>query len=143
MPGSEWSRRGLAPAGVGFSPDGTRLASAGRDGTVWLADDGAKLKAESFALFGRSLDIALRVAAGDPAPADVPFKSFHYYEGVSEKVERAQLVSETCERQLLKTLRATFLSVPTMRTDCAEQTPASATAPAPKQEPADDRPAEP
>ena len=101
--------------------------------TTWLADDGARLKAESIALFGQSLDIALRVAAGDPVAADAPFKSFHYYEGTSDKVERAQLVSETCERLLLRTLRATFLSVPTMRTDCApdEHAPPTTARPGP------------
>jgi hypothetical protein len=107
--------------------------SADAPAATWLADDGAKLKTESIALFGQSLDIALRVAAGDPVPSDAPFKSFHYYEGASDKVERAQLVSETCGRLLLKTLRATFLSVPTMRT-CAsdDQMPALGIAPAPK-----------
>ena len=107
--------------------------SADAPAATWLADDGAKLRAESVALFGQSLDVALRIAAIDSVRADVPFKSFHYYEGGSDMVERAQPVGETCERLLLKTLRATFMSVPTMRTDCAADGPtaASGTAPAP------------
>lgn len=100
---------------------------------TWLADDGAKLKSESVALFAQSLDVALRVAAGDPVRPDRPFRSFHYYEGAADMVERAQLASETCERLLLRTLRAAFLSVPTMRTDCGSesQTPPAAAVPPP------------
>jgi hypothetical protein len=114
-----------------------RVVSARLDAAAaaanWLADDGAKLKSESVALFGQSLDVAFRVAAGNPVRPDTPFKSFHYYEGASDMVERAQLASETCERLLLRTLRATFLSVPTTRTDCGSdgQMPRVGAAPTP------------
>jgi hypothetical protein len=87
-------------------------------GALWMADGGARLKAESAALFGQALDVVLRLAEGESVPADASFTTFHYSEGRAEKLERAQVVSGTCDRVLLKTLRGEYWSVPTTRTDC-------------------------
>jgi hypothetical protein len=103
---------------------------AGDPVATWTAEDGTRLRAESAALFGESLDIALRASAGAPLPAEAPFKTFHYREGDADKIERAQLVSASCERLLLKTLRGAFLSVPAPRADCDSDPPRPAAEPA-------------
>jgi hypothetical protein len=98
---------------------------------MWNASGGAKLKAVSVALFAQSLDIGLRLAAGEAIPADAPFKTVRYSEGGSERMERAQLLSDTCDRLVIRTLRGEFWSVPTLRNDCgavsSNAAPAAAT----------------
>jgi hypothetical protein len=84
----------------------------------WTVDNGEPLKTLSAELLGQSLEVAQRLAAGVPVAADASYRTVRYHEGTAEKIVRAQLVAATCDRMLLKTLRDTFLSVPTMRADC-------------------------
>ena len=78
----------------------------------WTADQGEKLKEESAALFAESLDIALREVAGGSAQNSNAFKTIRYVEGSTEKMERAQIISERCNRVVIKTLRGSLMSVP-------------------------------
>ncbi|MDB5801787.1 MAG: hypothetical protein JWL63_2726 [Rhodocyclales bacterium] len=95
-----------------------RIVATPRNGddiaTGWLANNGEKLKEESASLFAESLDIALtdiRKAAGSAA---APQKTVRYPEGGIEKMERGELVSEFCNRVVIKTLRGWLMSVPSL-----------------------------
>lgn len=78
----------------------------------WKDDAGAALKAESASLLAHSLALALQEPAS-PAAADAPaFRTVRYPEGEVEKMERAQVLSQACERQVIRTLRGWLMSVP-------------------------------
>jgi hypothetical protein len=79
---------------------------------VWLAEQGRRLTDESAALFAESLDVAIGEATGAPGFADMPHRTFRYFEGGIEKMERAQLVEQGCERALIRTLRGWLMSIP-------------------------------
>lgn len=78
----------------------------------WSGRNGESLKEESASLLAHSLDLALRDAARNPAAEETPFKTVRYQEGEVEKIERAQMVSRTCRRHVVRTLRGWLLSVP-------------------------------
>jgi len=78
----------------------------------WKDDAGAALKAESASLLAHSLALALQETAR-PAAADAPaFRTVRYREGEAEKMERAQVLSQACQRQVIRTLRGGLMSVP-------------------------------
>jgi hypothetical protein len=81
----------------------------------WNADQGEKLKEESANLFAESLEMALAEVSGEPIENKNPYRTVRYYQGRTEKMERSQLVSENCERKVLKTLRGWLMSVPSMQ----------------------------
>ena len=83
--------------------------------SFWTADNGKKLKEESVDLFAQSVDIALREAANMANPNNNAHKTFRYLEGGAKKTERGQLISEQCDRVIIKTLRGTPMSIPTQR----------------------------
>jgi hypothetical protein len=101
-----------------------RIVSHPAEGTdllgYWGAGDGPRLKDESAALLAESLDVALLDIGGVVAQGDAPFRTVRYFEGGGERMERAQVVSERCNRLVLKTLRGGLMSVPPKTpTDCA------------------------
>jgi hypothetical protein len=78
----------------------------------WKDDAGAALKAESASLLAHSLALALQEPAS-PAAGDAPaFRTVRYREGEAEKMERAQVLSQACDRQVIRTLRGWLMSVP-------------------------------
>jgi hypothetical protein len=78
----------------------------------WKDDTGAAIKAESTNLLAHSLALALQETAR-PAAGDAPaFRTVRYREGETEKMERAQVLSQACQRQVIKTLRGWLMSVP-------------------------------
>ncbi len=80
--------------------------------SLWLGDEGRRLTDESARLFAESLDVAL-ADVSRPAGGDAPVaRTFRYAEGGAEKMERAQLVEERCDRTLVRTLRGWLLSMP-------------------------------
>src|SRR5213594_1284277 len=97
--------------------------SAGDLPDFWIAGGGEKMKDESAGLLAESLDIALKQAAGDDASDANAHKTFRYLEGSTERMERGQLVSERCDRVVLKTLRGWLMSVPARQpaAGCAEK----------------------
>ncbi len=83
----------------------------GAETDFWSANGGSKLKEESAGLLAHSLDIAIVEATNAPGK-DSAQKTFRYLEGSAEKMERAQLISEHCNRVVIKTLRGWLMSVP-------------------------------
>jgi hypothetical protein len=78
----------------------------------WKDNAGAALKAESASLLAHSLTLALRETER-PAAGDTPaFRTVRYREGEAEKMERAQVLSQACNRQVIKTLRGWLMSIP-------------------------------
>jgi len=94
------------------------LAGADRAG-LWTANGGEKLKEESSSLFAESLDIAARHAGGGLEGKGVQ-RTFRYFEGGTERMERAELLADLCSRLVLKTLRGDIMSVPARRPADAE-----------------------
>lgn len=88
----------------------------------WLSGEAEKLKDESALLMAESLDIvvsALDAAASSPVVTE---RTFRYREGNVEKIERAQLVAERCDRVLIKTLRGSLISFPSTASTCDQLT---------------------
>lgn len=80
---------------------------------VWLAEQGQRLRQESQTLYAHSLRIILNELAQGLSPAaDSPQRTFRYPEGATQRMERAQLLSQHCERVIVRTLRGWVLSVP-------------------------------
>ena len=79
---------------------------------LWLESEGRRLVDSSVALFAESLDIALDQASLPTVEEKSPYRTFRYAEGGSERMERAQLVSESCGRTLIRTLRGWLMSIP-------------------------------
>jgi hypothetical protein len=78
----------------------------------WSERNGEPIKEEATSLLAHSLDLALKEAARSTPADETPFKTVRYPEGQHEKIERAQLVSRACHRQVVRTLRGWLLSVP-------------------------------
>ncbi|GAB4567643.1 MAG: hypothetical protein Tsb007_42270 [Rhizobacter sp.] len=78
----------------------------------WSAEEGLLLRKESAALFAESLDLVLAELEKGPDTAELMQKTVRYPEGGGERMERAALLSERCDRVLLKTLRGGLMSVP-------------------------------
>ena len=93
-----------------------KVVSRPRDGddlhAVWSANDGEQLKEESAKLLGHAIDIALRDAGGAFGRVDAPHRTYRYPEGAIERMERASLVADLCDRRVVKTLRGWLLSIP-------------------------------
>jgi hypothetical protein len=77
----------------------------------WAERDGEPLRAESAFLFAHSLEVALNEAAG-AGKESRPQRTYRYLEGRTERMERAELVSEQCSRLVVRTLRGWLLSIP-------------------------------
>lgn len=94
----------------------------------WSADNGKNLKQVSVDLFAESMDIGLNDAINMAKPNNNAHKTFRYLEGKNEKMERGQLVSEYCDRVVIKTLREAPMSIPVRRdtsgphSECGQQT---------------------
>lgn len=100
----------------------TEAASAPELTPMWLEADGRRLIESSVGLFAESLDVALEQASASAVDASTPHRTFRYAEGGSERMERAQLVSERCGRTLIRTLRGWLLSIPKVsETSCGSK----------------------
>jgi len=104
MPPSPSASAVTAPAEAASAPELTPM---------WLESDGRRLIESSVELFAESLDVALEQASASALDATAPHRTFRYAEGGSERMERAQLVSERCGRTLIRTLRGWLMSIPT------------------------------
>ncbi|MBC7957340.1 MAG: hypothetical protein H7Y33_15890 [Cytophagales bacterium] len=90
------------------------------------------LRHESALLLAESVDLVLAELAKGPDATELSQKTIRYPEGGGEKMERAALVGERCDRVLLKTLRGWLMSVPRQvasGTACEGERSAGATAP--------------
>jgi hypothetical protein len=90
---------------------------------AWKNDDGALIRSTSSDLLAESLKVALEDVRAVQT-AEERHRTFRYREGGFERIERAQLVSEECHRQVLRTLRGWLLSIPASRsTTCSAPAP--------------------
>jgi hypothetical protein len=79
--------------------------------SYWSDDNGSALKDRSAALFAESVDTALRAMTASASP-DAPHRTVRYRLGGEERMERAQVLSERCDRLLIRNLRGWLMSVP-------------------------------
>jgi hypothetical protein len=86
---------------------------------LWGADQAKMLRATSASLLALSLDVALDEAVRTPAQAG-PQRTVRYAEGKVERMERAELLSEQCNRVLMRTLRGWVMSVPSTKAAAAD-----------------------
>jgi len=77
----------------------------------WFDDDASALKRQSAEMLADSLNLALAAMNGK-APREGPQRTVRYRQGNEEKFERAQVLSEHCDRLLLRNLRGWLMSVP-------------------------------
>lgn len=86
----------------------------------WSADNGERLKSEAARLFADSLQVALR--HGSQSVDAIAQRTVRYMEGGGEKMERAHVVSRTCTRVVMISLRGALMSVPAKgrAEDCPE-----------------------
>ena len=82
--------------------------------SIWLANEGTRLKSEAVDLLKEALRVSVDVAlaSADESAGSPKQKTVRYMQGGEERVERAQLVNESCDRLVLKTLRGELMSVP-------------------------------
>jgi len=79
----------------------------------WSDHQGENLRRETVRLLAESLDLALGSAAVAAAQRGAePHKTVRYTFGSAEKMERGQVVAESCERIVIRTLRGWLMSVP-------------------------------
>ena len=90
----------------------------------WNANAGEALKGQSIGLFAESLDLALGdIAGGRERTKAAPHRTVRYLEGGVQRMERAQVIDESCKRLVLRNLRGWLMSVPPRRDagePCAE-----------------------
>ena len=78
---------------------------------AWTADNGAALKLAASAMQAEALDVAL-LQTRHPVDDKLPFRTLRYALGDIEKMERGQLLAETCEHLVIRTLRGGLMVVP-------------------------------
>lgn len=88
----------------------------------WAADAGRRLRDESVRLLAWSIDLALDESIAARVPSDAAYRTVRFPEGSGERIERAQLLEESCGRRTMRTLRGTLMSVPSVG-DCAASQP--------------------
>lgn len=88
----------------------------------WAANDGERIKDESARLVAESFDIAFDDVAKTAVAGSAPYRTIRYLEGAVERIERAQVLAEQCERLLIRTLRGNLMSVPLARSAMPETT---------------------
>src|SRR5258708_6934425 len=88
-------------------------ASVGEDSeNTWMIQDGALLASTSVDLLRESVSLALSDLHGDFAGHAAMYHTVRYPRGGRERMERAQILRESRERVVLKTLRGWIMSVP-------------------------------
>jgi hypothetical protein len=80
----------------------------------WISEDGAELKALAVEELRDSLSLALTDALRGLPPLSPEFKNVRYWEGLSEKIEHAQILTRLSDHLVLKSLRGWVLWVPTV-----------------------------
>jgi hypothetical protein len=78
----------------------------------WGDNEAEKLKNESAQLLAHSLEIAMREAVNSQSKEGGVQRTFRYREGGTEKMERGELISERCNRTIIRNLRGWIMSIP-------------------------------
>lgn len=93
-----------------------RIVSAAHDASdavdYWTANDGEQLKARAIGLLAESMDLISGALSEKPDSGDTREKTYKYKEGNVTRMERATLISEGCNRVVVRTLRGGLLSIP-------------------------------
>nr|WP_315204984.1 hypothetical protein [uncultured Albidiferax sp.] len=96
-----------------------RVVSAPKDAeditAYWTSEQGFHLKDESIQLFAQSLELGIRPIQQSNAEPRVQ-KTVRYMEGRTERMERGEVLRKQCNRLVIKTLRGTLMSVPSVTT---------------------------
>lgn len=100
-----------APAYVGVIKVVSKAKVEKDFATFWTAGNGEQFKQLSAEIFAQSLDIVINDILNSNL-AKTGYKTLRYYEGGTEKFERGQIISESCDRVMIRTLRGAILSVP-------------------------------
>jgi hypothetical protein len=134
-----------------YAPDSTGKAKPGYTSVVkvisqatigddvasqWADKDTERFKTVSANLVAESIEIALSDWAQGATKAEAPHQTVRYALGKEEKMERAQVLAQSCERVLMRSLRGALISAPPSPTaqansKCAASTSSSASATAP------------
>ena len=77
----------------------------------WFDQGAARLRETGAQMFARSLDLAINDLRAAPTTPGA-FKTVRYPEGGLARMERAQVLSSTCESLVLRTLRGGLMAVP-------------------------------
>ena len=114
----------VTPVGTGTAlemPIFTRVISepieAADPISYWLDDDALRLRSLMTALLAETLDVVARHGPTAANDSVVTQRTFRYREGGQERMERAQLVGQECDRVLVKNLRGWLLSIPSASTN--------------------------
>ena len=91
--------------------------AASAPSAAWLVGGGAPLGRVSAALLAESIAIVVKDAAAKLS-VEEPQRTFRFPLGGLERMERAQLLEERCDRLLLRTLRGHLMSVPVRKPRC-------------------------
>lgn len=83
--------------------------------SFWTGNQGENIKGISSQLHAQSIDIALQTFAAGKSAESKPFQTVRYREGLSDKVERAQVIHKDCDRMLIKNLRGVLISAPVVK----------------------------
>jgi hypothetical protein len=94
---------------------------------LWAADDAKVLKQIAVDLLAEALKLTASHET-QPADTDMPFRTLRYQQGDNVVAERGQLLSDSCERRVMRTLRGNLLAVPQ---EASNQTRLCATKPMP------------
>jgi len=79
--------------------------------SYWFDDNARALKRQTEKLLADAVSLALAAMSGQ-LPARAPQRTVRYRQGDEERFERAQVLSERCDRLLLRNLRGWLMSVP-------------------------------
>jgi len=77
----------------------------------WMDSNGKALKEASAHLLALSIEVAMADMQAGTRP-EGKHKTVRYMEGAKEKTERAELLQETCDSLVLRTLRGNLMYVP-------------------------------
>ncbi|MEX8517677.1 MAG: hypothetical protein AB3X44_04045 [Leptothrix sp. (in: b-proteobacteria)] len=80
---------------------------------AWTGNEGQAWHQTTAEMLAQAVSIAVSDWQGAFSSADTTQRTIRYNEGRSEKMERAQLLSENCETSIIKTLRGWMMAVPT------------------------------
>jgi hypothetical protein len=89
-----------------------REAAAADAEDTWAIQDGSQLLDASVDLLRESVTLALSDLHGDFAGHAAAYRTVHYPRGGTEMTERAQILRESRQQVVLKTLRGWIMSVP-------------------------------
>jgi len=91
----------------------------------WSADDGRALKTAAAQMLAEALKVGLSDMTNPAQIDDSAFRTLRYREGSALRVERAAVLSQACDRWVIRNLRGWIKSVPANHTgatkaDCAD-----------------------